>query len=191
MYEVEVKVRADHERVRRELDAHGAVHEGAVVQEDTYFDAPHRSFAETDEALRVREVVGLGDDRSEDAVEAALADASSRVTYKGPLVDSETKTREEHETGVDSGTEMRAILDGLGFAEAARVRKVRERYGFQGVTVTLDDVDGLGEFVEVELETESEDDVPAARERAYEAMQSLGLDPDDGIRTSYLGLLLE
>lgn len=188
MYEVEVKVAANHERVRQELDERGADAGETVVQEDTYFDAPHRDFAETDEALRVREQATVREGKSPSD---ALDGADARVTYKGPLVDEESKTREEHETGVESGTELRAVLDGLGFAEVARVRKVRSYYAYEGVTVTLDDVRDLGDYVEVELEVEREADIPGARERAYDALRDIGLDPDDQIRTSYLALLLE
>ena len=74
MYEVELKVRADHDAVRERLAAVDAAPRGAVVQRDTYYDAPHRDFAETDEALRVRRVETEGD-------------VESRLTYKGPLVD--------------------------------------------------------------------------------------------------------
>ena len=53
MYEVEVKVAADHAAVRERLpDEAEAL--GTVEQVDTYFDAPHRDFAATDEALRLR-----------------------------------------------------------------------------------------------------------------------------------------
>jgi len=97
---------------------------------------------------------------------------------------------------------LRAILSGLGYDPAATVRKERERYDFEGCTVTLDTVDGLGEFVEVETEIEGEaeteasgeaagrEDIEAARERAVARMRDLDLDPDEQIRTSYLGLLL-
>ncbi|WP_135534432.1 MULTISPECIES: class IV adenylate cyclase [Halostella] len=179
MFEVEVKVRADHDAVRDRLEAVGAESVGAVVQEDTYYDAPHRSFAETDEALRIRR------ERSPEA-EAETA----RVTYKGPLVDRASKTREEFETGVDDGETMAAILDGLGFDPAATVSKGRDRYTVDGYAVTLDAVDGLGEFVEVETETD-EAGVETAREGAYDVLRRLGLDPETQIRTSYLGLLLE
>lgn len=177
MYEVEIKVRADHDVVRTHLRGRDASSEGTVTQADTYYDAPHRDFAETDEALRLRR-------------ESAEDDQTVLVTYKGPLVDDSSKTREEHETGVDSPFAVEGILDGLGFEPAETVEKVRERFKLDGYTVTLDDVTGLGEFVEVEVEV-PEDDVEDAREGAREVLESLGLDPDAGIRTSYLGLLLE
>ena len=182
MYEVEVKVPADHDAVRRRLDEAGAERVERVRQTDTYYDAPHRDFAETDEALRVRR-----ESRPDDG--GTGSGAETRVTYKGPLVDDASKTREEFETGVADGETIRAILSNLGFDPAATVEKGRERYALDGYTVTLDAVEALGEFVEVEREA-SESEVEATREGAFDVLRSLGLDPDDGVRASYLGMLL-
>jgi adenylate cyclase class 2 len=93
-------------------------------------------------------------------------------------------------TVVADGEATADIFESLGFDPAATVRKERERFAVGEYTVTLDTVDGVGEFVEVETETD-EDGVEPARERAYEILRDLGLDPDEQIRTSYLGLLLE
>lgn len=187
MYEVELKVRADHERVRNRLDELGADPLGTVVQVDTYFDAPDRNFAETDEALRVRR---------EQPVEGPPQTA---LTYKGPLVDPDSKTREEAETVVEDNEAVRAILAGLGYEAAATVEKERERFALDGCTVTLDTVDGVGTFVEVELETgdelddgvEGEQRLDKLRGEATAVMDKLDLNPDEQIRTSYLGLVLE
>lgn len=177
MYEVEVKVRAPHGAVRDRLDALGAKRLGSVTQEDTYYDAPHRDFAETDEALRIRRETPEG------------GESRAYLTYKGPLVDETSKTREEAETRVGDGSTTARVLDGLGFEAAATVRKERDRYTLDGYTVTLDTVDGLGEFVEVE--TEADEGVDVAREGAFDVLDRLGLDPEDGIRTSYLCMLLD
>ncbi len=177
MYEVELKIRADHDAVRERLADAGAERRGAVVQRDTYYDAPHRDFAATDEALRVRRVERDGDERA-------------RLTYKGPLVDDASKTRREHETGVDDGETLAAALEALGFEPAATVEKRRERFGLDGYAVTLDDVEGLGEYVEVEGEA-TEESIEAVREGAAGVARSLGLDPSRSIRTSYLELLLD
>ncbi|SIR14694.1 adenylate cyclase, class 2 [Haladaptatus litoreus] len=176
MYEVEVKVRADHEEVRDRLDELGANPLGKVTQEDFYYDAPHRDFAETDEALRVRREAG-----DEETVEV--------VTYKGPLVEEESKTRKEHETVVGDGDTVDALLSALGFDATETVHKERERFELDSYIVTLDSVMGLGEFVEVEAEA-AETDVESVREGAYDVLTDLNLDPNEQVRTSYLGLLL-
>ncbi|MDQ2053305.1 class IV adenylate cyclase [Halobellus sp. H-GB7] len=198
MFEVEVKLRASHDAIRPALAEADAVFVERVTQVDTYYEAPHRDFAETDEALRLRretresDVEGELDRRSDD--DPARADqgvATTKLTYKGPLVDADSKTREEHETGVDDGDTAEAIFDGLGFEPAAVVEKHRTFYELDDYTVTLDQVAGLGEFVEVEAEAEASDDVASVREGAFDVLRTLGLDPTDQIRTSYLGMLLE
>lgn len=175
MYEVEIKVRADHDRVRARLSELDAVSSGTVRQIDTYYDHPIREFAKTDEALRIRrETADEGDE--------------TRVTYKGPLVEAESKTRAEFETGLDDGETFAEILEKLGFEPAATVKKTRERFRADGYTITLDTVEGLGEFLEVETEAEV---IEPAREGAAELLEQLGFDPNDQIRRSYLGLLLD
>lgn len=190
MYEVEVKMRADHGAVRARLAERDATLARRVRQVDTYYDAPHRDFAETDEALRLRRetVGGSGDDDREGRV-ADGDDTETMITYKGPLVEAESKTREEFETAVDDVGTAEGILGGLGFSPAATVEKDREFFELDGYTVTLDDVAGVGEFVEVEREA-AESEIQPVREGAYAVCHDLGLDPDDQIRTSYLGLLL-
>ena len=173
MYEVELKLRADHAALEPRLAERGD-RIGTVEQVDTYYDAPDRDFAETDEALRLRR-------------ETAEEGETVRLTYKGPLVEEASKTRREHETAVGDAGAAAAILESLGFSPAATVEKERTRYAVGAYTVTLDRVAGLGEFLEIEREAE---DVAPAREGAYDLCRDLGLDPDDQIRASYLSMLL-
>jgi len=177
MYEVELKLRADHESLRERLDDVGADRIEHRQQIDTYYDAPHRSFADTDEALRIRRE------------EPADGETVTKLTYKGPLVEAASKTREEHETVVDDDEALQGVLAGLGFEPAAVVEKDRTYYDFEGYTLVLDAVEGLGEFVEIEREV-AEAEIETAREEAVDVLERLGLDPDEQIRTSYLGLLL-
>lgn len=180
MYEVELKVPADHETVRARLEQAGASHVESVTQEDTYYDAPDRDFVDTDEALRIRR------ETTDDS------ESRTAVTYKGPLVDEHSKTREEAEVYVEDDDAMHAVLTGLDYDAAATVTKHRDQYHLDGATVTLDAVEGLGEFVEVELEAESDEQaLSAARSHAVSTLETLGLDPDNQIRTSYLDLLLD
>ncbi len=184
MYEVEIKVPADIDAVRDRLRDADAERTGMRRQRDVYYDAPHRNFAETDEALRIRHETDPGSEADPDPA------AETRLTYKGPLIDDDSKTRTEHETGVGDSDAAEGILSGLGFEPAATVEKRRERWTFDGFTVTLDVVDGVGEFVEIERAIDDPDRIDATREAAATALEALGLDPTEQVRTSYLGLLL-
>jgi len=183
MYEVELKVEADHARVRSALEDAGARPVDRLRQVDTYYDAPHRAFAETDEALRIRRETEFDSESGE------ARETTTKMTYKGPLIEEASKTREEYETAVADGDAAAGILDGLGFEPAATVEKERERFRLDGYTVTLDSVAELGSFVEVEQEA-TEADIERVREGAQQLLRNLDLDPDEQIRTAYLGLLL-
>jgi adenylate cyclase class 2 len=193
MFEVEIKVPADVDAVRERLREAGAERVDARRQRDAYYDAPHRDFAETDEALRVRRETplpeGIGSLGAEGQAEPA-APETTKITYKGPLLDEESKTRAEHETEVADPEAATGILSGLGFEPAATVEKRREFWAYDGFTLTLDAVDGLGEFVEIERGVEAEAAIEAVRDDALAALDRLGLDGAEQVRTSYLGLLL-
>lgn len=182
MYEVEIKVPASVDRTRERLVDAGADRRGRRRQRDVYYDAPHRAFAETDEALRIRH---------ETASPAESADASTRLTYKGPRLDTASKTRVEHETAVADADELADVLDCLGFEPAATVEKQREYWTLDGFTLTLDVVSDVGEFVEIERAVEDADAIDETRAAAVQTLARLDLDVDDQVTTSYLELLVD
>ncbi|MDG6243964.1 MAG: class IV adenylate cyclase [Methanolobus sp.] len=171
MLEIEVKARAHHQKVKELLKGMGADFIGVQHHRDTYFNAPHRDFANTDEALRIRAVNGR-----------------SVMTYKGKKLDTISKTREELETEVDGGT-TRSILLALGFHESGVVRKTREIFRYDNIIICLDNVGSLGEFIEVEIIAES--DIQSHRKRIFSFLEKFDIQEKDSIRTSYLEMLLE
>lgn len=178
-YEVEQKFATpDPAKLRTLLDQLGATAGRSVRQVDTYFAHPARDFAATDEALRIRQVGG-----------------ENFVTYKGPKIDTTTKTRREIElplapTPVEA-EQFGELLAALGFCEVARVAKTRIPYRLdwqdQLVEIALDDVDQLGAYAELEVAVEQAD-VDSARTAIGDLAERLGLGP--GERRSYLELLL-
>ncbi len=172
MYELELKIPVpDLAPFRMWLEDLGARFYGSVVEEDTYYRTPDRDFAVTDEALRLR-----------------WNGTIWSLTYKGPKIGiAGVKAREEHNLAIESGEVCEKILYHIGFRRAAVVRKVRETYQIDGASVMLDDVDGLGTFVEVEVITHDRRNGAAAILR--DLAEKLGL-PDEHITASYLELLL-
>lgn len=150
MIEVELKIQADHGLIRDRLDDLDATTRGRVRQIDTYYAAPHRQFEKTDEALRLRAETSLdtGGEKGRDTV--------SKLTYKGPKIDSKLKTRTEHESHVSDSHAVDGLLQALGFEPAGEVRKDRDRYFLGDCLISLDTVDNLGEFVEIERDVEGQ-----------------------------------
>jgi adenylate cyclase class 2 len=169
MLEIEIKVRSlDNGKVERLLLQKGAALLGEHDQIDEYFNHPSRDFALTDEALRLRR------------------DLKDRITYKGPKIDRFTKTREEIEIEIGDLEKMALILVRLGFRDVAKVSKKRKEYLLDGITVCLDAVEGLGDFVELEVQG---DDAEYGRARIEKLRDDLGLFGSE--RRSYLEMLLE
>lgn len=56
----------------------------------------------------------------------------------------------EHETAIGSKEEMEKILALQGYKEALRVRKSRQKGRYRKWEICIDDVEGLGSFIELE-----------------------------------------
>ncbi|HVT30000.1 MAG TPA: class IV adenylate cyclase [Lacipirellulaceae bacterium] len=179
-YEVEQKHRvSDLATLISRLNERGASFVDPIEQSDKYFDHPCRDFAKTDEAVRIRTVGN-----------------HSFVTYKGPKLDSTTKTRREIELPLDAddkdGARFAELLTALGFTPVAVVHKqrcpFRIRVGNYEVEGALDDVTDVGSFVELELQAD-DSMLDAAKRSISQLASDLNLGPSE--RRSYLELLLE
>lgn len=182
-YEVEMKFPlpslADVDSLRARVAQVGAITQAVLDQRDVYLAHPSRDFVVTDEVFRLRHV-----------------GEQNYLTYKGPVLDTETKTRREIEVAAASGSVAAAqlldMMTSLGFRPVGEVVKRRTPFHLsrQGreVEIVLDEVRGLGWFVELETIAD-EAGRAAARECLFDLSRELGLDKSE--RRSYLRLLLE
>ena len=174
MIEVELKGYADDEVFERVRENFKFLRR--EYHEDTYFAHPCRNFKQTDEALRIR-------------VRRFNGHFEAFLTYKGPKLDQRSKTRLELEVPITDPDEYERILNALGFKEVLTVSKVREKYYYdRKIIIALDEVEGLGKFIEVETLVEDEADVEEAVEKIRGIMESLGVRRFE--RRSYLELVL-
>ena len=154
----------------------GFVPDEDVWERDLYFNAPHRDFRETDEALRLRTVSGS---RQETV-----------ITYKGAKTDRRSNTRLEYETALGEGKTARAILLALGFSPVLTVSKHRRTFRRGDVTACLDQVEGLGSFLELEHLLQDESGRDSAVDELLALLGRLGVERQSLERRSYLELLL-
>ena len=140
MIEIETKFRSPgNDKVEKSLARLGAkkLSEGTI--EDIYFSHPSKDFGKSDEALRLRR-----------------RDNDAELTYKGPRMKQEaTKAREEISVKIDNPLAAQRIVERLGFKEVCALKKKRTSYLYDKMRVDVDDVEGLGEYVELEILTES------------------------------------
>ena len=184
-FEVENKFRIDDAaKVERRLQQRfGNVGFGeSVMESDSFFQHPHRDFVQTDEALRLRT--------------RELADGTSEhsLTYKGPKIDTSTKSRREIEIPIKEPEQWESLLAALGFRKWASVQKFRKRtklvVNHRHIEIVLDTLPVLPEsgrtFLEVETLATAED-FEECRSLILDIAEQLEL--GEPIRESYLQLV--
>lgn len=176
MIEVEVKAKINSfEEMEKRLAEIGAEKTKKEFQEDIYFNSPVVDFAQTDEALRIRTT-------REDENQHIF------ITYKGPKIDSKSKTRKEIEMGIEDSQKCSDIFEAIGFKNVRTVRKNRQYYSYENFEISLDDVEGLNPYMEIEIALDDGADYSEAQNSIFDLFEQLGI--TDGFeRTSYLELL--
>jgi len=170
--EIEAKLKVESlTEVEQRLQAVGAEFVAEQNQSDAYYDDPVRALAGGDRCLRVR--LRVRRQQTADRQEVVL-------TYKGPKQRDDFKKRLELEVLVSDGETLEQILTELGYQRTITVKKRRRLWRQGDCLVALDDVAGLGQFVEIE----------GPDDRAIKAVQKgLGLDGVMHIRKGYAHLL--
>jgi len=169
--ELEAKVAVEDLGVVAErLAALGARRVGRWRETDRFFDFSDGRLKESDSALRLRERVEVDGERR-----------WRRLTFKGPRVAGRLKHRREIELEVGDLDALGELLEALGLREFAAYTKGRTTYELDGCDVELDELEGIGRFVEVE----------GASEEAIEGvLGKMGLGGQPTITESYLAMVL-
>ncbi|MBM3459442.1 MAG: class IV adenylate cyclase [Armatimonadetes bacterium] len=165
MRNVELKCRcADLELVRRRAEELGARAAGVLEQEDWFFPAPLAR-------LKLR----------------CFPDgAAELISYSRPdHPDVRSSDYHLYPTGNPEG--LTAVL-AKALGNAGVVRKRRRLYLFQNTRIHLDEVEGLGNFVELETVVHGQPEADAYRELQTVA-EALELREEDRIATAYRDLL--
>lgn len=172
MIEVEVKAKiSNFKEMEHRLENLGAKKSKKEFQQDIYFASPIVDFAKTDEALRIR-----------------TTNNNTFITYKGPKLNNKAKTRKEVEMSIENAEKAKDIFTEIGFKEVRTVRKNRQYYIYENFEISLDDVEGLNPYMEIETSLDDGKDYSKAQEMIFELFEKLGI--TDGFeRTSYLELL--
>jgi len=148
-------------------------------QHDAYYNAPHRDFlADKDnvnEWLRIR-----------------LAGDRAQVNYKDfQPHDSKTKTHcIEHEADVSSAEQLTRILAALDFVKLVDVKKTRRVWMYKDVEVSIDAVEDLGDYIELEYKGNLRD-VDAARDYLFAVLKEIGAETGELDQRGYPYLVLE
>lgn len=181
MVEVEVKAKITSESdVEKALITLGFTRNAYVEEEDTYFENKEGYIRGSGSAMRIRTITDLETGKS-----------ISQINFKGVRHDVVSMTRDEFETQVADAMTMQQILNMLGYyAVNPVVRKKRKEAVKGDMTACLDQVEGLGNYLELEIMAKDKNQEAEALCRIDEMLKTLGGLVVERTNTSYLSQLL-
>ncbi|MDO4550746.1 MAG: class IV adenylate cyclase [Planctomycetia bacterium] len=213
MYEVEQKYRlGDPEAFLAKISENNVKWELEIHETDMYFQHPVRDFAQTDEALRLRQRKIFSCKTLQEKENSP--EEEYFVTYKGPKLKGKTKTRQEIELPLFKAHEIPDFSDiskkmvkmekenfsrwceffeVLGFRAVSKVIKIRKKawiiWRAARVEISYDTLSELGCWAELELMARTAEEIPDAEMIIQSLAQCLGLKEVE--RKSYLELVME
>jgi len=171
-FELEAKLPvADLQEVETALNSLGARLIGRWRETDSFFDFTDRRLKDADSALRLRQ-----------RTDQANGESRWRLTFKGPTQPGRFKRRREIEVDVDRPDATESLLESLGLARFISYTKQRSSFAYHNCRIELDQLDGIGTFVEVEGDDES---------AISAVVNDLDLDRRPSITQSYLAMVIE
>ena len=179
-YEIEIKLPIlDRNTVKNKLIQLGFVAAEHIRECDMYYNSAYHDVKERGEALRIRKSTDLRTGKT-----------TAQINFKGKKIDQVSMSRQEYETVVEDGESMEQILKALGFSPVAGVQKKRTYLKREEMTACLDQVDGLGDFLELEVIDKEEKFREIHLKNMSHLLAQLGLSMEDTVTTSYLGMLM-
>lgn len=164
--EIEIKIRVkEFETFQNKLKGQGCVFTEPIAQDDMVFinyEGDYTLFPEGANYLRIRQT----------------KDKSFFTLKRGEEMDSI-----ERETVISDPNQMRDALLYMGYKEAVRVKKVRTKTNFEGYEICFDEVDGLGNFIEIEKITD--EDTETVRKEMLDFLKNSGIDTTERVHNGY------
>jgi len=175
-HEIELKLAVDgHDAVRAAVEKAGARYLGSFEQTDQFYDSPDGRLRRAGSGLRIRRRRRLDGPPGD-------VDLRPEVTYKGPRrADAKAKVRPEYQTRLEDARALETIFGACGLEPFAVVRKVRTSFDLDHCLVELDELEGVGKFVEIEGPSE---------EAVFDVAGRRGL-TGEPIQDSYLAMVLK
>jgi len=136
-----------------------------LFQEDTFFNVPEGR-------LKLREFPDTN----------AVLIFYQRTDSKGP------KLSDYHITEIEDAAGLKDVLD-KAYGIRQVVKKIRSLYMIGRTRLHFDEVEGLGDFIELEVVLNDNDTIERGEAEAEALMQQLNIQADDLVDVAYIDLL--
>jgi len=167
-YEIQIKIPiSDLDAIKKQIEKKLKIKKVETKwQQDTYFEAPDWNLPKTDELMRIRQ----------EGEKYILA-------YKGPTKGKEIRTKPKIEFQIDP--DLRDVLEKIGYKKILNINKKREKYISKDIEITLDEVENLGNFIELKT------DNPENKKEINKLVKKLEFSLKTATKKSYFELMFE
>jgi adenylate cyclase class 2 len=180
--EVEIKIAiTDIAEIREKVSKIGKL-KASINQTDEYYIPSHKDFfaqkPQPTEWLRIR----TNPDKT-------IFEYDRSINKKA---NGEQESAEEYETEISNPEEFKKILDFLYFKKVVIVNKQREYWDCGDIEIALDQIKGLGNFIEAEAKGDFENN-NKAKEACLKLLENLGIENPNSLQINkgYAVLILE
>ena len=172
MLEIELKARLQSkERVMQALTEKGCIWEKNVCQEDVIYIQKNVEQTINIPVFRIRKI-----------------DEKIILTLKIQAAD--INTAKELELEVSDGNMMHQILQIIGFDAKVELKKRRTETEYKGYTICIDEVDRLGDFIEIE-KLAQEAQIEEEYAEMWKVFEGLGIQKSDLEEKKYFEMIQE
>lgn len=182
--EIELKARVTDPDKLRIILSNLAVFDRTFEKSDVYYTMSSQDPAQTSEyGVRIRKEASIH--------ASGLSRDTTFITQKSREIRGDIEINDENEFEVSSGSAFLRFLLHLGFREKNRKKKNGHAFLYEGMTVELTNVDGLGWFIEAEIIIPGNDEakINESRERLKSFLEKIGI-PETSLETrSYSSML--
>lgn len=159
----------DINNIRMEIERLGAIFLDLVIENDIYYLHPCLDLYSRDEVLRLRK-----------RISKIHGEKRYILTYKGKRTFKDgVKSREEIEVYISDFEALNKILEKMGFTILATIVKERMIYRYRDSRISIDNVEDLGIYVEIE----------GSRRTIHDVLERIRFDYDI-VEKTYLELLI-
>lgn len=179
MKEIKVKARIkDKEKILLNLEEQGCVFSDSIKQVDTVYvkiTGNVEDYLKNDHFVRIRE----------------KSDGRYIFTVKRPKALGKNLVKTEHESEIKDAKELEQALFLMGYKLSNRVIKVRRTGKCGDYEICLDEVEGLGSFIEIEKMAQEETEHEIVLKELQSFLSLLGVSGEDEVKKGYDILILE
>jgi adenylate cyclase class 2 len=172
--EIEVKAKVkDFKKIKVGLEKLGCTFSDPVAQHDEIFLRKGIAFSQHklgDPVLRIRQ-------------------AKDKVFFTLKKSQSFELDKIEKEVTVNDVDELRELIDHIDFHKVMEVHKTRVKTHYKDMEICLDEIEGLGSFIELEKITDQ--DAAVVQKDLFDFLGTLGVEEKDRVTKGYDVLLYE